>query len=243
MAIKPRVSSLVQTNEANYCSVPGCNTHRHSLSKWCLRHFSTAERNGDPLGVTVRATQWKPYLGKVQELFTSNSDHPGLTRAISFIKTWMVSADAHAGTHQWAKEVDRLHRNGVTPLQVITELAACWSYLQDNPRVCRTDKHKEFTLSKAVLCLAPRPRRFTASNNLSCRNGYAIKAKPAALAHIGKHLTQALAALLVNVHQSLSHEQDIAARAVEDMRQPFGIPNAALSQSKAGPKFRHIGTR
>lgn len=245
MAInKPRVSSLVRTNEANHCVIPMCHGHRHSLSKWCLRHLSTYERTGDPQGVNIRATQWKHYRTRVHDLLTSNSDHPGLVRATSFIQGWMVSAEAQASTHQWAKEASRLHRNGVTAIQVITELAACWSYLQDNPRLCKSDNQLVFTLSKAVLGLTPRPRRFTVKDNLQGSNGYAIRAKPAALAYIGKHLSQVLSALLVNVHQSLRTELTQAAREVEDMRQPFTTSNAALAtQAGATDKrqFRHFG--
>jgi hypothetical protein len=231
MAFKPRVSALVRANETNYCNIPGCQSHRHSLSKWCLRHLSTYERNGDPQGAPVRPQQWKTYRNKVHELVSANGDHPGLAQAVRFIQQWMESASANEDQGTWAPEMARLMRAGVTPLQVITELAAAWSYLQDYPRVCRSESHRTFTLSKAVLGLAPRPRRFTAKDNMLGGNGYAIKAKPAALVYIGRHLTQALAPLLVNIHQSIQTEQDRASQAVEALRAPFQVAPQAFTQA------------
>jgi hypothetical protein len=183
----------------------------------------------------------------VHDLLSSNLDHVGLVRALKFIEGWLLSAVAQAGQAAWADDVARLHRAGITPLQVVSELAACWSYLQDHPRACLSDSHRTFTLSKAVLGLTPRPRRFSARDNREGRNGSAIKSKPAALKYIGSHLVQVLSALLVNVHHNLDHEQDQVAQAVADMRQPFGVSNAALTQATTsaairGRKFRHIGT-
>lgn len=238
MASKPRVSALRRANETDYCSIPGCHEHRYSLSKWCQRHLSTYQRNGDPLGLPVRPQQWKHYRAKVEALLASNGDHQGLAHAVRFVQQWMNQADqldrevGLKAPMAWAAEVARLKRAGVSPLQVISELAAAWSYLEDHPRVCRSDSHRTFTLSKAILSMAPRPRKVTALSNLNGTNGYALKAKPAALKHISSYLVESLAPLLVNIHQNIQDEKQAAQQAVALLREPFkAVPTHAFKEA------------
>ncbi len=226
---KSSVSAAVRANQLKQCSIPGCNSHRHSLSQWCVRHYFTYERNGDPLGQAVRSVQWKDHRAKVKELFNSNAEHAGLVRAVKYVEQWMV--DAANAEHQghWAAELARLKRSGVNGLDVITELSAAWALLQDQPRLCRSDNHRTFVLAKAVLGLASRPRRFTAMDNMTGGKGYIVRAKASSMTHIGQHLTQVLGAFLVNVHQNLSTEKAQALQAVQELRAPFEVSSKAFT--------------
>jgi hypothetical protein len=227
---KPRMSAMVRANELHQCSIPQCHSQRHSISQWCLKHASNRERNGDPLAVPVRSVQWKQHKAKVKELFNSNPDHAGLIRAAKYVDQWMEGAAAAEQQGQWALEIARLRRSGVSGLDVVTELCAAWALLQDQPRLCRSDYQRPFILSKAVLGLVPRPRRFTAKDNQTGGYGYPIKSKPSALTFIGQHLVQVLGAFLVNVHQNLSTEKAQAMQAVQELRAPFSVSSKAFTQ-------------
>lgn len=231
MPRQQRVSVMVRMNEAHYCDVPGCPENRKALSHYCSRHLGNIHRNGHPIGRPVSSHQWAPYRSKVREVYHSNSSHPGLTRALAWLSAWMVEAEAKDGHHEWASEVSRVKRHGASALDVLVELASCWCYLEDHPRVTLSDTHRGWALSKAVLGLAPRPRRVTYEAARKGSRGYAPKAKPSALAFIGPHLVKVLGPLLINTHQSLQTESDRAKAELEAMRQPFSVTHKTFEKA------------
>jgi hypothetical protein len=226
-----RVSVAVRVNESRFCDIRACTQHRNSLSRWCSRHSAAAERNGDPLAKPIAASNWAPLRASIRQLYADNEKHPGLTRALQWVSSWMAQAVALDGREHWASEVARVHRHGCSATDVLVELAACWSYLQENPRAITSDSHRDNTLSKAVCGLAPRPRRVSPEAAAKGTGGYAPKAKAAALKHIGPHLVRSLAPLLVTTHQSIETEQERARAQVEAMRLPFNPTNKAIAEA------------
>lgn len=224
-----RVSVAVRVNELRSCDIKGCTEHRYSLSRWCSRHAAAAERNGDPHAKPIAPSKWASHRTAVRQLYTENAAHAGLTRALSWLSSWMAQAVALDGREHWASEVARVHRHGCSAMDVLVELAACWCYLQENPRATTSDSHRDFTLSKAVCGLAPRPRRVSTHAAAKGSNGYAQKTKPGALKHIGPHLVRTLGPLLISTHQSIETEQERARAEVEAMRLPFNPTNKAIA--------------
>jgi hypothetical protein len=82
-----------------------------------------------------------------------------------------------------------------------------------------------------VFGLAPRPRKETPAAKAKGSNGYAPKARPAALKHVGTHLRQTLGPLLVTTHRSLRTEAERARAEVEAMSVPFTPTNQAIAQA------------
>lgn len=224
----------VRLNEAHQCSVRGCGQHRSSLSRWCSRHAATAERQGDPLARPVRRAEWAPYRAALRSLYVQHqATHAGLQRALEWLSAWMAEAVARDGEYQWATEVARVSRHGITPLDVLTEVAACWAYLQQNPRAATSDTHRDFTLSKSVCGLCPRPRTVTTAARLKASSGYAKQPHKAALAYIGPAIVRTLGPLLVQSLRALQTQDEQARAQVELLRQPFPITNQAFERAAA----------
>jgi hypothetical protein len=182
----------------------------------------------------VRVSNWAPYRKKVREVYQTNSAHEGLTRALQLLDAWMLNATCLANSKPWAAEIDRVKRHGCSALDVLVELAAVWCFLQDNPRATQSDSHRDFTISQAVLGLAPRPRTVTAAAAMRGASGYTPKAKPAALRHIGPELRRMFGPLLVTTHQSLQTEAERARVEIAAFRIPFQPTTTALQQAAAG---------
>lgn len=228
-----RVSVAVRMNQAHFCEVSGCTDHRYALSRFCGLHAATAERQGHPLARPIKASNWAAHKSAIRDLFAQNSNHEGLQRALRWLSLWMEQAVALDGQHHWASEVARIKRHGVSPLEVLVELAAAFAFLQDNPRAAMSDSHRDFTLSRAVCGLAPRPRTVTAAAKAKGTSGYARQPKAAALAHIGPHLVRTLAPLLSNVHRSIQTDGQRAQAEVDAMRAPFSTTNQAIERAAA----------
>jgi hypothetical protein len=146
-------------------------------------------------------------------LFASHPDHKGVHLAVGTLDAWMSRAADKEDAFKGAEEIARLHRYGVQSVDLLVELCAVFAYLQRNPSAVRSMRARDVALARAVFALAPRPRRQTRgpggtwSFNRSPEEmracSYAPKPRPSSLVHIGGHLRQTLAALLVNVADSL----------------------------------------
>lgn len=227
-----RVSVAVHLNEAHQCDVPGCGQHRYALSRWCSRHAATAERQGHPLARPIRPAQWATHRTRLRALYEQHQgSHAGLDWALSWLARWMADAVARDGQDHPSTEVARVVRHGVQPLDVLTELASAWVFLQLNPRGAISDTNRDYVLSRAVLGLAPRPRTVTAAASRKGTSGYAKQPHKAALAHVGPHLVRTLARLLANSLHSLQTEDERARAEVDLMRQPFSPTQRAIEQA------------
>jgi len=236
---RSRVSLVVLANKQQQCTVRGCSSARDSLSPYCGPHYRRSQRHGHPTAAPVRATLWKPYRARIRALLEANAGHPGLVHALTFLRQWTDQAVALDGQRrqQWASEVARLVRHGVQPLDLLTELGSVWMALQDHPQATQSDLHRDFAISKAVLQLAPRPRRVTRAAALKGSAGYAPRPRASALKQIGPHLVQALAPLLANLRQSLETEEDRARVEAAAMRQPLAPSPAAVARAVAALPF------
>lgn len=224
-----RVSTAVRVNESHYCDVRGCTKHRSSLSRYCSTHAAAHDRNGHPVAAPVRASSWAAYRSAITELFHDNADHQGLQRALQWVKSWMAEAVALDGRNHCAAEVARVSRHGCSPLQILTELAAAYAYVVDNPRVTLTDRHRDFTYSKAVLGLAPRPRRASQTSSST----WAPKAHPRALEEVGPQMVRVLGRFLHHTHEALRSNDERAKAELAALDAQFRPTNLAVERAAA----------
>jgi len=243
--------AIISKNEMLPCKVPSCSNHRYRLSPFCSSHYTKHISFGDAQGQALSPKLWDWERQHLRQLFQENQHHhPGLIHTLQFLDAWMKQATtednklALSGRTvppepvKWCPEIARLVRHGVTPLDLLVELAACWSWLQRFPHRAPSDRAVWFALSRAVFSLAPRPVR--ASRSVAAQNhpqpsrrGNAVKPVPKALEQVGKHLSGSLAPLLVNAYQTLHTEQDKAMEVVQAMRQPFVAPAVAVTKAAA----------
>ena len=230
MKTKRTTAEAIAENSRFYCTAQGCNSHRHKISTFCLSHFTTASRYGHPNGRALDPAVFQWERTAVQNLLAANANHPALTSATSYLTNYFARAAISEKAYVGAEEIARLGRHGVTSAQVICEVAALWCYLDRNPRALPSQKASDYAISRAVLQLAPRPRRVAFSPD-SKGSQYSLKPRNSALGAIGTHLRQVLSVLLVNISQSLATQQDRAAAVLEAMREPLQVNVAQIMES------------
>jgi hypothetical protein len=233
MKPKTMLAHLVRQNIAHQCNVHRCTAQRVNISPYCARHYAAVCRNGHPTAAPVPESLWRPYRPRVRALLDANPDHPMVTHVQAFLRQWLSQAAALDGRRgcAWAGEVARLGRHGVSPLDLMTELAAVHVALREHPEATQGALHRDFAASKAICQLAPRPRTVTLEARAKGTHGYAKKPLPSALRHIAPHLQQALAPLLALVVQALEQEQFRAKAEADRMWQPLAPSLAAVDQA------------
>lgn len=224
----PSFASAKLLNEQKCCDAPGCTMPRDGINRWCRTHLRTVRRYGHPEAGPLRPNQWAEERRQVRTLLEANEAHQGLQQALHMLKLWMAKATADDRAYPGAEEVARIARHGASPLDVLVEVCALWSWLQGNPRAIpqggpEGDRSVDFAISRAVFGLAPRPRRVSWASPNSVP--YSPKARSSALAHVGQHLRQTLAPFLVNVSHHVEPPHVAAARAAEAMKAPFFRPS------------------
>ena len=208
-------------NEQARCTVMGCGIHRDGFSNLCAKHRDVQSLRGHPLATRIQPSEWKQERLEVAALYAANVGHPGLQRGREYIQGLF---DHHkAGTHapRVDAEVRRLIDHGVTPLMVLTEVAAVFTFAQRrNVRIPDT-KAEEHLMSAATLRLAPRPRIVTARSGRYSSNGFPSKPSMAALSYIGKVIRSSLLPVLVSTYaavQAKAEQQAIEEAAAYEAR-------------------------
>lgn len=216
------IGGFVAANERLWCAVDGCAGHRFSLQKYCCTHSERVKRTGDPRGHAPDPRKWNWERAAVNDLFKANPNHPGMVRALAYLTTWTTTATQEAthGNH-WQMEVARVMRHGTSPMDILVEVCAGWSYLQRGPHRAPSDRAVKFWLGHAVLKLAPRPVRMSARAKATGGKGYPKRPHWRSLEDTGTHLLALLAPLLVAVHTAIHSQADSAQEAIADMRAPF----------------------
>jgi hypothetical protein len=228
MAPRPGSAALAMSrNTSRQCNAAGCSSNRTALSPFCAKHHSVYRNYGHPTAGPVKQAYYIPYRKAVGDLLDANEEHQGLKAALGYVSSWMQQATANEKAYKGAADVAGLVRHGVTPRQVLIEVCSFYTYLSLHGRRPLPDARSEsFAMSRAVLMLAPRVRRYTAAANAKDGSGYALRPKFAALDHIGAHLRTVLAYVLGNVADAVANRDAQAAETLEALRAPLKPPVA-----------------
>lgn len=207
---------------------------RQGLSRWCKDHTTRGLRYGHADAGPLRPKQWAAERRAVLELLEANADHPGLQQVLSVLSSWSAKARSNEDAFKGADEIARLARHGITSLDILSEVCACWTWLQQNPHALPvgSDRAADFAISRAVFQLAPRPRRQTrgpggywpVTVKAPANRSYSPKARPSALAYVGGHLRAILAPFLANVAHSLETREEQHEAQQAALRAPLRAP-------------------
>jgi hypothetical protein len=224
-----RTNLVVNTSMA--CRADGCNRPRRGFGIWCRSCLPKARKLGHPNARGIRPSEYKETERRVRSLFAgANADHPGLVYATQALEAWMAEALESSALpqkrwpHPSVPEVARLARHGVTARDLLVRLCSVYYFLRSNPTVLPSDDARSFAVSHALIKLAPRASRLSRSG----RSAWTINAPRYAVAHLGKHLRVWLASFLEVVAQALDQRDVQRASVVAALRQPFGVPAAAI---------------
>jgi hypothetical protein len=235
-------AAAIAKNKVHTCTAAGCSKPRRGISLYCSSHLPAVQRYGHWSARPIPSSRYEVERNEVAALAAGNAAHPAFVQALAYVQQWMAKAAANESAYKGAEQVARLVREGVPAEMLLIEVAALWSHLQAHERLLPDDKARDFALSRAVIALAPLPRRVTYSaTNKSSE--YSLRPRTSALSHIGKHLREVLALFLANVHQAVITRHERAAAALEAMRAPLSVNVPQLMEEEVKPTprcFRHI---
>ncbi|MBE0547775.1 MAG: hypothetical protein IH627_09005 [Rubrivivax sp.] len=232
--MSPAFTADITRNALRQCNAPGCALPRDHINAWCRRHLDWARRLGHPSAKPYRASVWKKERQEVAAVFDAHPDHPGLLQVLGWLGDWMAKAAQSDQAFRGAREIARVSRHGVTPLQVLTEVAAFTVWEQANQHAFPDQRSRDFGMSRAVFGMAPRMRRActpkgskfgTWGQPTTGPRSYAVRPLPSGLAFVGKHLREVLAPLLANITQAVELQRQIKKDPQAALRLPFHATN------------------
>lgn len=213
-------------NQSKECSARGCDERRHGLNAYCAQHNIAYRRYGHSAAHPIKAPNYTPYRKGVLSVFGANESHPGFVASLDYVRRWLQGAAADETSSKAAPELARLVREGVSPRDVLVEACAFWCYVKDNPRALPDTRSEDFALSRAVMALAPRPRRYTREAIQKGTTGYQMRPKFKSLDGIGAWLRSVLAFFLANVHEAVSTRDARSLATLQALRAPLTSPTA-----------------
>jgi hypothetical protein len=120
-------------NALRKCAVDYCNRKRFGLSHYCARHRADEYRNGHIYHGAIRRGEYRTELAEVHEFLAVNLNHRGIRKALDWL-SWAITASFGASARREPlRRVCRWWREAnVTPLDLLTELAAVFMFVQRN---------------------------------------------------------------------------------------------------------------
>lgn len=215
------------------CKARGCTEHRQGLDAYCPQHQSVYRKYGHPRASPIKPAQYTRYRKEVTAIFEANLSHPGLVSALDYVTRWMLGAAACEDSSKAAPEIARLVRHGTSSREVLVEVCSFWCFLHDSPRALPDTRSENFALSRAVMHLAPRPRRYTREAVQKGTTGYQLRPRFSALDSIGAWLRSVLAQFFVTVYEAVSTKEARAAETLAQLRAPLASPTAVYLQEAA----------
>jgi hypothetical protein len=235
-----KLRTLIAINQQRECEFPECCRPRQKITRYCNAHARAWRQYGHPLAKPLDARMWRDKRLQVRQVFDGHPDHPGLVNMLAYLKQYLGAAGKSDTAFSGAREVGRLQRAGVSPLNFLIEACACWSHLSDNPRTVPDDRSAAWAVARAVLQLAARPRRpYRPSAKIPWREAgatYALKPRSSDIGAVSVHLRELLAPLVVNVQAALKQRDQQKVQALQALRQPFHAPTVALLAEEVNSK-------
>src|SRR5690348_14230254 len=119
------------------CSEPGCGRSRAPRGRYCRSHAKRLNRYGIASGKPIPRA-WLLHFGEqAGRVLAANPNHPGLVQATAELQQLLDDArEALADgrpVDPATRHLARLAAHGVTPLHILTMVAAVILFDQDNP--------------------------------------------------------------------------------------------------------------
>lgn len=211
---KPSIQERSALLSKKPCSVPGCDGLRSGVTQYCGRHHHPATLYGHPLGRAIPRKEYAKEVNEVTALLASNPDHPGLTAVLRWLNEWMsqaVTGDAPCGNEMFS----HMQQQGLSALEILTEICAVWVYAQRNPHRLPDDMRLTYALAR-------NPVRLGMFQQVTRRNGRKMTKHPKAveMRESGKRIRHTLALFLINILDSLKRREE----QTEAVRSSLSIP-------------------
>ena len=216
------IQARSRANQRLTCSVPGCGKHRQGVGRFCNTHLQTYKRTGHPLGRRLTKSELATDRKAVGKLIASHMTHPGILAALEWLAAWLTDASEGRAVPAARQDFHRLNAAGVTPLAILTEAAAIWSYYRRAGRALDDGLPLTVTLGTGILHLAPREKRSCYRNPEKMSKPVNITAKNRK--DVGNVIRQTIGMLLENIAREVLAEETTQRERAIAIRTPFNNP-------------------
>ena len=193
------IQQSIERNSHLKCK--SCNNSRFNLSGYCKQHFKRANLYGNPLGKSLRHSEYKREYEDVSALITKNISHVATVTSLRFIQDWLDNALSGQACIK-ASEMARLAKGGVKALDILLETSAVFLYSQRKPRHLPDDEQLSYQIGIAVLRLVGQTSYTNINGKKSFRKPSGTERKS-----IGQHLRQSLGLFLFNVTTAINKQE------------------------------------
>jgi hypothetical protein len=197
--------------------VPGCKAFAYRIGRFCQPHNDRAKKYGDPTmsRKLMERRHYRRERVEVRSFLKRHASHVAVEAGLAWIATWIHSGDSTGDAVN--QHIARLREAGVKPLDILTEVAAMFLYVQRYPFI-EDGTALTFAMASAVLHLAPLP---TKANWKSPKGVIWKRATGKSLRIVGETLRAALAPLLLNISKSIRALKVETKDQRGDLRAPF----------------------
>jgi hypothetical protein len=205
------------------CKVPGCNKSASGqFNPMCTQHRQRKRRHGDPRQDTIRSSEIKPYVERVEKLIERDSGgkiQAGVERLVSIVREYAEGtvSDAEHGRKlvkyrlAAAKEVLTVFRD-FTPVQCASVIAGMYLYQDAEPHRFASDRGFAFELVRRFRSISDANIGFYEDGDSGkVRRAYK-EIPPRTIEHIGVLLVEGFSRFVAHVRL---HQRKKAAREQE----------------------------
>lgn len=158
---KKSIREMIQINEQRPCSIPGCDRMRHSLNKYCGKHYYRHLYFGHHNARKIRDTEMEPERGKAKHVVELNADHSAIQRGIQYFDQWLENAGNDVQGTLYADLFKQMHSESITGKDLFTEAVAITLFNERHPGEIPGENPEPFmiALGLCVGCLKKSPLR------------------------------------------------------------------------------------
>ncbi len=144
-----------EQNKKLKCDVGGCNKLRHTNGPWCRPHQKRDIKTGSPTGQLPSRLELDLVAKRIRALLRANETHPGIMAAERVCRMWLADAAAGLPGVPAQGQLERLHRKGVTGLELLVRLAAVFYLHRTDSKRFPTEPEFHRAISRSAWGLRP----------------------------------------------------------------------------------------
>ena len=194
---------------------PSCNRRRLKWGRFCRHHARKLNRYGHVLGKPIPRTTLTDFATRAATVLKANLSHPGYQLAAQELSNLLDQArdsvSAGGSVDEPTREYARLAKAGVTPLHILSMIAAVGIFDQANPGFLRDTKAYRFAVARAVIGLSSKAGEVTGSRTLEA---------------IGRRLLSLYSPLISKVVAAIRQRQEREDKRVAAMMTPLSNINS-----------------
>lgn len=229
-----RIAHSMKRNEGKACKADGCYLPRSRVGNYCRHHESVNGIHGHPHGHDIPVRALVIEREAVSRFVDAQISHPGIQQVVAWFSEWLEAAGRGDESVPGSKDMARLYRAGVKPVECLKAVATIWLYSAKYPASLPSDNRLTVALSRAIIKLTARDYRTTKSGRLQVVN-HSAEAKR----NIGRRVRDTIGVLLTNLSDAIQSMPDAKVVFKETQALPFSTEaSLVMPEEKMWPRVK-----